>query len=884
MSTVTCTLNSENSSLLLDKPTIIELSLNSKDVSKNFVQEKISLGTKGGLYEAEKVKNPVVSYSVDRLRQAYSLVRSKVNDAIHTVYAQGLRDLSHQEFVDSWALINAADLAQKEIDPKVLRKNGVSEKVIDFVETHQELMTKTLESINEARRAVGKKEISARTAYAAMSMSGDFRHVISQYVLDERGQRVLDADGKPKTEVIGVIGANTKWGLENILGKVKDKYGADAIVVSPMQNMGLSKKGNKTQSAFMDILELVGEDRPEIQEFLNVMDEMSRDDVQNFMGMKKHTMQKKGVFGMEGRKFWESEFQNAKDGFTNQMRVAEAALEWSEMAKALKDINEIIHHPDVAVQHPNAIRWVENYAQNAIGINPSDTGRWMNNIVSNFFSEMGMGASIPRKTVALAREVANTAMLSINPSFLAIQLLQGAQAMPAMAAFLRSKGLATSSTLTGYSYMTQIASTFMKDKLGQPLSNIERGALDYARKHYIYSTDMVEHASQARKDFSFYKTKITQSPAAWVEAGTRAQVYLAFVHMMDDAGVKPAQGLYKQAHDFTDMVMNDYGRLEKPPIYNALGPIGSVAYNLKSFGHNELSRWSMYARMIGEQQTLASSVPLLTQMASTIVMAGVMGLPFYSQWEMLYDYITEKLGKPRSLTLDVMNASKSAAEVFGSNAQYALSNGAPTLLGMDLSARIGLGDVIPSHASDAAFAGSGKLVDMITSTGRAVAKPNEANLKHAAITLAPQGLQGMMDVGWYQKDNLALSKDPTKRAHATAVRNDTDILLKKIGISGIHESAQKQRVYQQDQLDRAYANYRSDAMIAISWELAHNNNVSDANIKKYFETGQGDPVTFERDLLNMIQQQQIGPEQAMMMRQIMSQRIPQMQSMVRRAQ
>jgi hypothetical protein len=353
---------------------------------------------------------------------------------------------------------------------------------------------------------------------------------------------------------------------------------------------------------------------------------------------------------------------------------------------------------------------------------------------------------------------------------------------------------------------------------------------------------------------------------------------------MDEAGVKPAQGLYKQAHDFTDMVMNDYGRLEKPALYNALGPLGSMAYNLKSFGHNELSRWSMYARMSGEQKTLASSVPLLTQMASTIVMAGVMGLPFYSQWEALYDYITEKLGKPRSLTLDVMNASKSAANIMGVNAQYALSNGAPTLLGMDLSARIGLGDVIPTHASDAAFAGGGKLVDIATATGRAAFKPTEANLKYAAITAAPGVLSGPLDVAWYQKGDLAFSKDPTKPAKATAIRNDTDVLLKKIGVMGIHESAQKQRVYQQDLLDRAYGNYRTDAMVDMSWEIAHGNNISQKNIDKYFVQGQGDPATFERDLVRLVEQQSIAPEQAIMLKQIMSQRVPQIQSMLRRSQ
>ena len=118
------------------------------------------------------------------------------------------------------------------------------------------------------------------------------------------------------------------------------------------------------------------------------------------------------------------------------------------------------------------------------------------------------------------------------------------------------------------------------------------------------------------------------------------------------------------------MAMVNYSSLEKPAIYDSLGPIGSVAYNLKSFTHNELSRWSMYAREIAETK---NPVPLLTQMATTIAVAGVFGLPFYSQFEELYDFITKKMGHPRSLTLDIMEVSKQFEKHLGPKGQYALS-------------------------------------------------------------------------------------------------------------------------------------------------------------------------------------------------------------------
>jgi len=413
------------------------------------------------------------------------------------------------------------------------------------------------------------------------------------------------------------------------------------------------------------------------------------------------------------------------------------------------------------------------------------------------------------------------------------------------------------------------------------LSGMEKGALDYAKKNHVYATDMVEHANQIQKDMGYYATKATQTPAAIVEQATRAQVYMSLVHMLNDAGITAKNGLYEQAHRFTDMAMVNYSSLEKPAIYNSLGPIGSLAYNLKSFTHNELSRWSMYAREIAETK---NPIPLLTQMATTIAVAGVFGLPFYSQFEALYDYITEKLGKPRSLSLDVMEMSKQFGKQLGPKGQYTLSNGAPTLLGVDLSTRLGLGDVVPSTAGEAAFAGGGKLYEMGKATGRAVLKPTEANLKSAAINLAPPVAQGPLDVAWYQKGDLAMSKNPEKPAKAVARRDATDTLLKKIGLTGINESAQKQRVYQQEQLDRAYASYRSDAMNAISWELMSGAKPSQANLDKYFKTGQGDPETFIRDVERIILAQHMSPEEAIALRQAASQRVPQIQSLLRRSQ
>lgn len=843
----------------------IDLAKNAKDVTQNLVGKTLNQFTKGGIYLSAKLKNPVVSYTMDTLLQADAIARAKISDAVHGAYAEALRRLTESEMLEAKALLDAADLHQKTITPELMSKYGLSSNLRDFIGTHQLMMEDVLNSINEARRAVGKKPITGRVAYSAMSMTGDYRKVVT-------------VNG----ETVGVIGANTTKGLDRIVEQVMEKY--PTAEFSKTQDMSITTKGKGSpQAAFMDILDMIGEDNPQIQEFLNVLNQIAKDDASNYMGMQKHTMQKKGVWGMEGRKFWETDKQNAKDFFENQIRYAESAYQWGEMARAAKDVNEVIRNPEVVAKHDNAVRISEAYMQNALGINPSRMGRAVNETMNSLFGAVGVGPSVPRSVVQGAKAVANTFMMSLSPVFLGMQVIQAPTVMPALSAFLRGRGAAPASTILtqGLGHFSQGGWTLTKNLLGKELTSVERGALDYAKKNHVYATDMVEHANQIEKGASYYTTKVTQGPAAMIEQATRAQVFMALVHMMDDAGITAKNGLYEQAHRFTDMAMVNYASLEKPAIYNSLGPLGSTAYNLKSFTHNELSRWSMYAREIAESK---NPVPLLTQMATTIAVAGVFGLPFYSQFEALYDFITEKLGKPRSLTLDIMETSKQFGKSLGSKAQYALSNGAPTMLGVDLSTRLGLGDAIPTSAADAAFAGGGKLWEMGKATGRAILSPSEANLKSAAINLAPPVAQGQLDVAWYQKGNLAMSKDPTKPAKAVAQRDATDVLLKKIGLTGIHESAQKQRVYQQAQLDKAYMQYRSDAMRDISWDLMYGARVNQASIDKYFKTGQGDPQTFERDLVRIAMEQNLSPEQTMVLRQSASKRIPQLQSLARRQQ
>ena len=822
----------------------IEFAKQTSDVAQNAVQSAFNNLTKGGTYLKGRLNNPIVHFGVDRFLKADGLAKADINQKLGQEYLGTLRSLSKQEYADAFELLNVADLTKKTITPEMMQQHGLSQKLQDFITTHQKVMDDALANINRVREAAGKDHITAREAYSAMSMKGDYRKVV--YQVDENGNRTI----------IGAIAADRLkgklgWTLDKIEKHIQGKM--PGVEFGPLRDTTLTRGSAKgtPHEAFTDALRTLGENNPHVAELLKVLDEVAKDDASNYMGMQKHTMQKKGIWGMEGRKPWETAENNATQFFENQVRYLESVYNWSHLAEAAKDVNSVIRNPDVMKKHPNAIRLTEEYMQNALGLNPSRLGRGIEEVAKAIGSSLGGSPAIVQKGFGTAKSVANTTMLALNESFLLIQALQAPTGIPAAVALLRSRGLASKWThLTlGLDHFVEAGATLLKDQSGRKISELDRGAIEYAKKNHIYATDMVEHNSRTKADAGYYVSRGLKAPAALIETGTRAQAFLTFVKVLEDGGMKVKDGLYEQAHRMTDQVMNNYSAMEKPPVYNALGPIGSMAYNLKSFGHNELSRWSEYAREIGKT---GNPGPLLTQMATTIAVAGAFGLPMYSQFEALYDYITNKLGNPRSLTLDVIKTSEQLAEKLGPDGyekfKNAMSHGLFSTLGADVSKRIGLGDVLPSKASDAAFAGGGKLADMGKTAIGAAMNPDEQHLKAAAMAWSPNVLAGPLKEKWYTDEKGVYSMDPDKKRELITEINDTDRLLKKIGITGINESVKKTKDYQLKQLEKAYQDIRDNALVKISHDMAAGKGISQENIDKYFTNGQGDPSSFENSI------------------------------------
>lgn len=861
-------------SLIKSPEEAIELAKNVPDVQQGVISKATNWLTKGGDFLKNKVGHPLVHYTVDTVKDAYERASSKVSQIIHEDYLPKVRALTDAEFKFAAELLSSADLNKKVITQEMMDRHGVAPRVQELVRSHQMGMAEALDQVNKALVSMGKNPITAREGYSAFNASGNFRKVVRK-------------DG----EVVGIITSNVlkepnrvfkawektrPWSLERIEAQLKEKD--PTLEFGPLDDVS-KPKGMPPKAhgdAFADAMQVLGEDNPKFAEFLDILREVAKDDPANFMGMHKHTMGKKGVFGMEGRKSWLSAEENAKAFFENQVKYMESALQWAEMAQASKDVNKVLRDESIVGKHDNAIKLSEDYLNNALGLNKNRLGKAIDDVVSAISAGLGYGPAIPKKIVSVSRQVANTAMLAFDHTFLALQMLQPMLNTPAMTSLLRGRGVDGSITLG----MAKGTETLYKLTMHKDLTAFEKQLVDFNEKHHVYASDLIKHANQVRKDMGYYLTKGSQSPMAAVETATRATTFVAVAHILKDAGLTKETGLFEQAKNFTDKVMVNYSHLERPKIYDAFGPLGSVAYNLKSFGHHQISLYSMYLR---ELATTGNGRPLAVQMMTQMAFAGMFGLPFFSLWEAVYDEASKLLGHPRSLALDVMDLSKQVTGELGTAFNFALSHGLLSTLGADVSVRTGLGDVLPSHAQDVAFAGAGKLADMASSVGKAIVSPSEYHTKQAAINLAPKGIQGLLDEAWFTKGDIAYSKTkemPTPMAR----RNELDHTLKKFGLTGINESIQKAKVYQQGKIDEAITGYRTSAMTHMLQNVYQNKPINQSDITAYFGKGQGDPNTWSRELVSQATKMGIPPNEIKMMQLAASKQIPQLQSLVRRTQ
>jgi hypothetical protein len=221
------------------------------------------------------------------------------------------------------------------------------------------------------------------------------------------------------------------------------------------------------------------------------------------------------------------------------------------------------------------------------------------------------------------------------------------------------------------------------------------------------------------------------------------------------------------------------------------------------------------------------------------------------------------MGKPDSLSLRIMKLSEGVGEKVNKltgfkkdglgDARYALSHGGFSLLGLDMSKRLGLQSVTGNSLTDIMFPGGSKLADMAGAAYTAGTKPTEMNAKRLAHEVAPRPSATNMELEWFSKNGIGHNVDTLR---AGVKRTPLDIAVKRGGFTGIHESVEKDKLYMTNQIKEAYADMRKGPLAKARDEFYKTGRVSPATVQKYI-AAEGDINTFNADLYKMARQQNI---------------------------
>jgi len=821
---------------------------NTKDVEGNFVQRFIKRNsgglsdtaksiaknaeniaglandqfTKGSFYQAMKTGNSLVKRVGETIRDASNKSRANISEYVHGKLYPAANELSVKERTDIVSLQQIAETKGKVLSEDYLASHGFNEKQIAWWKAHTEVMKKVLDVTNEALEKTGHKPISPRVSYLASMADGDFRRIIYKM------------DGDTKT-VVSILGADSRGHLDTLTEKLKAAH--PEYHIGEEKFFGDSKRSRDGSSA---IIEMLSNDDPNIKLLADHVSEIMSSDAHNYMNAKSHTMAKKGILGMRGRKEFESAENNAKDAMQAQIDYAEKMFKWAEMMKATESLKPLLH-PDNGLDMPNAKKWSSDYLQTALGNNPSELGRAIDDVFVKGGKALGIGPSVGRAALMNAKRVVNGLLIGFfKPTFLFANLIQPGIVMPGISSFLKGRGLdKVWDGGTGASYLAKGAMYAYAAIDGKKLPDHIQGGLDYAKDNHVYSSDLFDANSRIGKGVAHYWDKFSQLGTSPIEMRTRQTLFLGVTEMLHENGIKKSDGLYEIAHDLTEAGMNNYNKSEAAPIYNSLGAIGKSASNLSSYKHNEYSRMAMYFDEIARNKSYAPlAVAFLTQLMS----AGLTGTMGYTEANELVKLISEKMGHPTSITKVLFD---------NPNVSSFVTHGMFANIGLDMSNQIGTGGVAPQNMADALMPGATKLGGVVKAGYNAVTSPSEYNTKLLAREVSPGLIGGVEDLKWFSKHGsdgtLALNKSTGK---PTITRDKSDILWKIIGATGVHEAKQKELDWENTRIDKVYKDMQNSAVDS-AVKSFNTTGVLPPNFGKKFIAAQGNPDTLDSIIQKM---------------------------------
>lgn len=750
------------------KEEALELGKNwTKDISPDVGQKSLGSGIN---FQVAMSNSPILKYARTILRDARATAEKFSREYI-TDKTVGLSPiwskLSPDARIRVMRDLYAGDKHQTKITSDLMDQLGYSPEMKQFVDTFYKADDTMFTKWNESLAERGMKPIRDRTGHVPGVFVGAYKTIAVRPSMKD-GKPVLDKNGKPVMENVGVIATDTMAQQRLAQNHVRESMPDVTFIERPRSDLTgtANRYYSDIWSGTNDALELLSQHDPVFKEVQSLINDAIKKSNHQLFQFNVHELAKKGVFGNEGNKPWLSPERNANDAFKALVRYFEEGALHHELQIPLQNLKELTMAPEL--KHlPNTTAYLEKYLKKVEGKDVSPLGGAINTILDTPFkilptlswgngkvtAGVGVGPGIPiRMSAAIKNEMSHLFMGYGNAVFTAMQLLQVPQTgMPFLQLAAGRLGLSpvemTASMGKGLTGFLVASMEHMTGEKTPVLADHLRIAHQYALDRGMLTFSEMETALQGTHNkLVATKDKIAEFNMKIGEQLTRTPVFMAFTDLLVKGGLDIKQAL-PIAENMTQFSMVDYHPWERPGIYSQLGVLGSFAGGLATFKHSLVSQQLKLGKELlagpplvkgpdgvyapaGKRQVL----PIAMSVAGMMALTGIVGAPFYQEADQIFQYLTDAYGGAR----------KTLREAYLEKLpEWANTGALSSALDVNLQGRFSAADMVPDTLGKAASphleAFSKILMDVID---LAKSGGDEIAIRNLLMSLTPSGWKG----------------------------------------------------------------------------------------------------------------------------------------------
>jgi hypothetical protein len=125
-----------------------------------------------------------------------------------------------------------------------------------------------------------------------------------------------------------------------------------------------------------------------------------------------------------------------------------------------------------------------------------------------------------------------------------------------------------------------------------------------------------------------------QKPSSIADAFSRKMVLSMAYHFWKQQGLSDTD-IYIKAAETSDKTMVQYGREQTSPVLQKLGMVGQLIAPLQKYPIAQMANLINDIRFVSDQKTVASLLPAMSTVLTSMIMGGAWGTAMYLEYELL---------------------------------------------------------------------------------------------------------------------------------------------------------------------------------------------------------------------------------------------------------